>query len=136
MVAIFLAKGFEEIEALTVCDLLRRVGVDVKLVSIDDTNLDASLADIDASLDDHEARITVLENASDHSITTMAAGTVSEPTSASNFVKVKETSTNNDYQYTIDLSLADTSNNLTDFAATGLATDKYVQEVLAWEVIK
>ena len=34
MVLIHLATGFEEIEALTVCDLLRRVDVEVKLASI------------------------------------------------------------------------------------------------------
>ena len=34
MVFIHLAEGFEEIEALTPCDLLRRVDVDVKLVSV------------------------------------------------------------------------------------------------------
>ena len=34
MVYIFLADGFEEIEALTPADLLRRAGVDAKLVSI------------------------------------------------------------------------------------------------------
>lgn len=34
MVGIFLADGFEEIEALTVCDLLRRKRIDVRLVSI------------------------------------------------------------------------------------------------------
>lgn len=31
---IFLAEGFEEIEALTPCDLLKRSGIDVKFVSI------------------------------------------------------------------------------------------------------
>ena len=34
MVFIHLAEGFEEIEALTPCDLLRRVGIDAKLVSV------------------------------------------------------------------------------------------------------
>lgn len=38
MVAVFLADGFEEIEALTVCDLLRRKSIDVELVSITDKN--------------------------------------------------------------------------------------------------
>ena len=34
MVCIFLADGFEMIEALTPCDLLRRAGLDVRLVSV------------------------------------------------------------------------------------------------------
>lgn len=37
MVAIFLADGFEMIEALTPCDILRRAGLDVKLVSVTDS---------------------------------------------------------------------------------------------------
>ena len=36
-VAIFLADGFEEVEALTVSDILRRAKADIKLVSIKDT---------------------------------------------------------------------------------------------------
>ncbi len=31
---IFLAEGFEEIEALTVVDVMRRAGMDIKTVSI------------------------------------------------------------------------------------------------------
>lgn len=34
MVCIFLADGFEMIEALTPCDILRRAGLDVRLVSV------------------------------------------------------------------------------------------------------
>ncbi len=37
MVYLFLAKGFEEIEALTPVDVLRRAGVEVKTVSIGDS---------------------------------------------------------------------------------------------------
>lgn len=34
-IAIFLAAGFEEVEALTVCDICRRAGIDTDLVSIE-----------------------------------------------------------------------------------------------------
>lgn len=37
MITIFLANGFEMIEALTPCDVLKRAGADVKLVSITDS---------------------------------------------------------------------------------------------------
>lgn len=37
MITIFLANGFEMIEALTPCDILKRAGADVKLVSITDS---------------------------------------------------------------------------------------------------
>ena len=37
MICIFLANGFEMIEALTPCDVLKRAGADVKLVSVTDT---------------------------------------------------------------------------------------------------
>ena len=36
---IFFGKGYEEIEALTVVDLLRRAGFDVKTISITDNNV-------------------------------------------------------------------------------------------------
>ena len=35
-VRVFLADGFEDVEALAVCDILRRGGVDVKLTAITD----------------------------------------------------------------------------------------------------
>ena len=34
---IFLADGFEDIEGLTVVDLLRRAGIDIKTISIKET---------------------------------------------------------------------------------------------------
>ena len=34
---LFLADGFEEVEALTVVDLLRRAGLEIQTVSINDT---------------------------------------------------------------------------------------------------
>lgn len=37
MICIFLANGFEMIEALTPCDVLKRAGADVKLISITDS---------------------------------------------------------------------------------------------------
>ncbi|MDD7219877.1 MAG: DJ-1/PfpI family protein, partial [Clostridia bacterium] len=36
-VYIFLADGFEDIEGLTVVDLMRRAGIDIRTVSIKDT---------------------------------------------------------------------------------------------------
>lgn len=38
-IAIFLAEGFEEIEALTVADICRRCGLDVSLVSVTENSL-------------------------------------------------------------------------------------------------
>ena len=35
--SVFLAPGFEELEGLTVVDLLRRAGVEVTMVSIEET---------------------------------------------------------------------------------------------------
>lgn len=44
--AVFLAKGFEEIEALTVVDYLRRLDVDVHMISISDKELVKGAHDI------------------------------------------------------------------------------------------
>ena len=41
-VYIFLADGFEDIEGLTVVDLLRRAEIDIKTVSINQTDPDIS----------------------------------------------------------------------------------------------
>ena len=60
MVLIFLADGFEMIEALTPCDILRRAGLDVRLVSLSDdkkatsthkvtVTTDMTLAEVDAN---------------------------------------------------------------------------------------
>ena len=60
MVAILLGTGFEEMEALCPCDCLRRVGVEVKLISVEGLPVvtgahgiavaaDGSLADLDAA---------------------------------------------------------------------------------------
>ena len=35
MIAVFLADGFEEIEALAVVDILRRANLDVKTIAVD-----------------------------------------------------------------------------------------------------
>lgn len=62
MVYLFLADGFEEIEALTVVDILRRADIDVKTVSITNNinvtgahkicvNADTTIYDIDDSYD-------------------------------------------------------------------------------------
>lgn len=37
-VAIFLSSGCEEIEALTVVDILRRAAIDIQMISVDETN--------------------------------------------------------------------------------------------------
>ncbi|ABX40758.1 DJ-1 family glyoxalase III [Lachnoclostridium phytofermentans] len=50
-VYVFLADGFEEIEALTVVDLLRRAGVDVTTVSITENNLVHGAHGIDVMAD-------------------------------------------------------------------------------------
>ncbi len=60
---LFLAQGFEEIEALTVIDVMRRAGMDVKTVSVSDEYkvagahgipVEADLLIADADLDDAE----------------------------------------------------------------------------------
>ncbi len=55
MVCIFLAEGFEMIEALTPCDVLKRAGAEVMLVSLTDslrvTSTHGVTVDCDASID-------------------------------------------------------------------------------------
>ncbi|MEE3419792.1 MAG: DJ-1 family glyoxalase III [Lachnospiraceae bacterium] len=62
-VLLFLADGFEEVEALTVVDLLRRADIDIKTVSISDSKtvigrsritVEADMMQKDASFDDAE----------------------------------------------------------------------------------
>ena len=48
---IFLAEGFEEIEALTVIDVMRRAGMDIKSVSITDSKLVAGAHGITVETD-------------------------------------------------------------------------------------
>jgi len=50
-VYLFLAQGFEEIEALTVVDLLRRAGIDITTVSISDTHNVIGAHDIPVTTD-------------------------------------------------------------------------------------
>ena len=50
-VYLFLAQGFEEIEALTVVDLLRRAGIDITTVSISDTHNVIGAHDIPVTAD-------------------------------------------------------------------------------------
>lgn len=47
-VYIFLADGFEDIEGLTVVDLLRRAGIDIKTVSIKETKCQRILCSLSA----------------------------------------------------------------------------------------
>ena len=51
MITIFLADGFEMIEALTPCDVLKRAGADVKLVSITDSLTVRSTHNIEVKCD-------------------------------------------------------------------------------------
>ena len=53
---IFLAEGFEEIEALTVIDVMRRAGMDIKSVSITDSKLVAGAHGITVETDKSEAK--------------------------------------------------------------------------------
>lgn len=51
MVYLFLADGFEEVEALTPVDYLRRAGVEVKTVTISDNNIVTSARNIEVLAD-------------------------------------------------------------------------------------
>ena len=52
-VKIFLADGFEDIEALAVCDILRRGGVEVKLISVGDSARVRSSHGVEVTPDGH-----------------------------------------------------------------------------------
>ncbi len=45
-IAVFLAEGFEEIEALTVVDLCRRAGIETKMVSVSDALFDKKSGEV------------------------------------------------------------------------------------------
>lgn len=67
MVYVFLANGFEEIEALTVVDLVRRAGIDLKTVSITNDKSVKGRSDITVTADItiyevnwHSAKVLVL----------------------------------------------------------------------------
>ena len=51
MVCIFLADGFEMIETLTPCDILRRAGLDVRLVSVNGKDFVRSTHGVDVKTD-------------------------------------------------------------------------------------
>ena len=51
MVAILLGNGFEEMEALCPCDCLRRVGLEVRLVSVDGSKIVMGAHGIDVAAD-------------------------------------------------------------------------------------
>lgn len=61
MIYVFLANGFEEVEALTPVDVLRRGGVDVKTVGIgDDVIVGSHGIPVTADLDEDEVDLTAL----------------------------------------------------------------------------
>ena len=64
MVYLFLANGFEEVEAITPVDILRRSGVEVSTVAVVDSSdknvTGAHGIDITARKNDLESRITIL----------------------------------------------------------------------------
>lgn len=52
MVGVFFAPGFEEVEALSVVDLLRRAGIDTKMISINDKDKETGSHNIEVTMDD------------------------------------------------------------------------------------
>lgn len=63
MIAVFLADGFEEIEALAVVDVLRRADLDVAIVGVDETTPGDPIGahNIQVKVDIHEVDLDILE---------------------------------------------------------------------------
>lgn len=90
----------------------------------------AEASDVKAYVDEQVAAVT-------HKATLVNSAEITDTTAAnSNFIKVKDNYNETDKQHTYNVDAVTVkSTDTTTFANNGLATDGYVQEVLAWEVI-